>query len=307
MKTLKFGTDYQACAHSFTYANKEQEGECYGNRLFYENDTIYSYGYHFIIAKKVRNKANEVAFVLLNTNSSTATTNKQRYAVRRALHQKIINVDTDIKYFNPLTEVLQKETELYCLAGLLARARSEYKIAEYEQEIRVLILEIDFLAKYYKIKSKLPSRIKAILKETEFNTVLSLLNAGTEKRRKANLREVKARAKRREEQLKLSIATDKERLTKWLNYDIDKVYLNHIDTDYLRLSKDKTKLQTTQSIEIPIQEAKRLLKLVDAGKIVGATVDNQFKVKEFNEVLTIGCHKIKATEVTRIREVIAAL
>ena len=48
----KFGTDYQSCAHSFAWAKQEERGEVYGNRMFFYNDTIYSYGHHFIIAKK---------------------------------------------------------------------------------------------------------------------------------------------------------------------------------------------------------------------------------------------------------------
>lgn len=48
----KFGSNYEACAHSFAYASKDEAGENYGRRMFYFNDIMYSYGSHFIIAKK---------------------------------------------------------------------------------------------------------------------------------------------------------------------------------------------------------------------------------------------------------------
>ena len=76
---------------------------------------------------------------------------------------------------------------------------------------------------------------------------------------------------------------------------IAKLYKDFID-------KAKNIIETSQGVKIPIQEGKRLLKLIDLKKIVGARIDNKYIVNAFNGLLKVGCHNIELKEINNIKK-----
>lgn len=74
MKTLRNNSEV---AHSFAH---QQHSAAKGSNLFYINDTIYSYGYHFAIAKLINGKA------LLTNRSYSVSTRKHIRLVWNAVY-----------------------------------------------------------------------------------------------------------------------------------------------------------------------------------------------------------------------------
>lgn len=306
MSTQKFGSDYQACAHSFAYAGKSETGENYGNRMFFEGDTIYSYGYHFIIAKKIRDKSGNVDFILFNSGSASNTTNKQQHAVRRALNGKIITCHSDLKYFKPLDEIEKKEAEMLDNLKLYSRARAEHTQREYLGNIYTELADIKFLSEQYRIKSKLSARIKEYLKADD-STILELLGVSEVRRSRARKLKATKIRKAQDKQRQADILKEQTRLKEWKQGEHKRIYLNHIKEDYLRMSADGLNVETSQGVNITIVEAKRLLNLIERKKIIGATIDEKFTVTAFNGFLKVGCHNIGIDEINKIKEVLTTV
>jgi hypothetical protein len=75
--------------------------------MFIDGNTIYSYGYHYPIAKRIG------GVYILNTRPTSTTTNKHRYLVRRAVREVIIDVpgcssdpEVALSYLNDLKKNL---------------------------------------------------------------------------------------------------------------------------------------------------------------------------------------------------------
>lgn len=65
------------------YAEGQRFGSAREGRVFIEDDTIYSYGKHFPLARKIDDNTYE-----FNTAKYSQTTSKQQAEVRRALQSK---------------------------------------------------------------------------------------------------------------------------------------------------------------------------------------------------------------------------
>lgn len=76
--------DYGGVANRWAYQS-QQEARSRGNRMFFEGPVIYSYGYHFAIAKIYR----EQKVVLLTSRSSSRTTSKHVRFVYSAINNKL--------------------------------------------------------------------------------------------------------------------------------------------------------------------------------------------------------------------------
>lgn len=302
MRILKFNSDYQECAHSFAYANKEGKGENYGNRMFYEDDTIFSYGYHFIIAQKIRDKFGDVQHVLFNNDTHSVTTSKQQYIVRRALFQKTIGVYSSISNFNAVKEIKEKEAEMLKLIRKYNRARAEHTKEDYLREIETELNDIKYLATYYRCKSKISIRIREYLKAETFEDVLKLLGTAEARKKRSDKRAEAIAEKKRLKRIEKQKREEAKMLEEWRNHEEPRIYLKHTQNDYLRLTQDRKKIETSQGVKIEVQEAKRLLKLIDNKKIIGAKIDDKFTVTAFNGALKVGCHQIPIEEINAIKE-----
>lgn len=318
MKTQKFGSDYQACAHAYAYAPINEKGENYGTRMFFENDIMYSYGYHYKIAKKVRNaRTGKVDHVLVNGNDNSRTTNKQKGMVWQALPYKKLEVyemicnNSDGEGY-PVQECKEQERRMLKAVDNYDRARAEYMRSSYLAEIVRFRSTIEYLASYYRIKSKLPSRFKKYFKNhSDFPTTKDFLNSLSEAKesrsRSLSIQETK-KEKRRRAAIVEQIAREKESLVKWRNHELRRVYLNYThgaEGDFLRVSQDGQLVETTQGVAIPVKEAQRVLKLIERGKVIGTKIDGKYTVDAFNGLLKVGCHRISREEIENIKNQIS--
>src|SRR5688572_15068374 len=115
MKTVFNNSDV---AH--VWANKLQN-EGRASNFFFKGDTIYSYGYHFAIAKHVTNE-NEENAVLLTKRSYSNSTAKHRVKVINAInhHNVILCNEVESSHRHNLLQFL---SEINIIAEKLNRAR----------------------------------------------------------------------------------------------------------------------------------------------------------------------------------------
>jgi hypothetical protein len=83
-----------------------------------------------------------------------------------------------------------------------------------------------------------------------------------------------------------------EDLVKFQNHETKYIHTKSIKEDFLRISIDKTMIETTQGVKIDIREAFTLYRMIEQGKdIKGVRIDN-YIVISLNGHLKIGCHNI---------------
>lgn len=94
--------------------------------LFFEGDTIYSYGYHFPIAKFHRNSNGESA-VLFTTRTYSVTTSGHYSLVHRAISHvsTIFHVPLGRNGFNPIDAVVSYRERIEESQNAVAKARIE--------------------------------------------------------------------------------------------------------------------------------------------------------------------------------------
>ena len=108
----------------------------------------------------------------------------------------------------------------------------------------------------------------------------------------------------KEANLKASIKAKKEIVQKLKDWKSNKInwFRNKTNFDYLRINGEN--IETSQNVKIPIIEAKRVLKLIEAKKVIGQRIDNRFTVTSFNNFLKVGCHNISIKEINYIKNLI---
>jgi len=241
--------------HVFAQRSQE-EGRC--SNVFFEGDKIYSYGRHYLLAEFI--DANTI--VINDINGYSRTTGKHIAQIRQATRQ--------YKQFFTSTcrgvDVVPRLKELY---DKLPRARNK---AQYINEINNIFSKYVEYLDYRKAKKRGNEYYK------EAKKIHKLVNS----------MDVEAILKKEKER------QDKEKakkIEKFMNYDVD--YLYGMDVDYVRISKDKTQVETSQRVKVSIDEARLLYKMIKQGKDIKGHKIGYYTVISVNGVLTIGCHKIK--------------
>jgi hypothetical protein len=272
MKTVF--TNSEIC-HVFN-EQKQETGRTSNRTIFFENNKIYSYGYHYLLGEFIDENT-----IVINNKGYSNTTSKHISILINATRDKkqffIEQVDTKRAYEN-LTNWLNK----------LPRATS-YKdiyMFQIDNTFKKYIEFIDYTNKEITISDKETHEKIISLKDSFYNNFENLEQ------------EIKEQQKRQKEKEKNAI---KENLIKWRNNEIN-YFKNKTGKDFLRLNGEN--IETSQSVRISINEAKRLLQLIDAKNIIGQRVDDRFIVKSFDTILKIGCHNIDINEINYIKNLI---
>jgi len=113
------------------------------SRMFFENDKLYSYGYHYVIARIDR----ERNIVLINNNKSSPTTNRHKNIVENVIE----NTAPCIKVFNVPNPSTNLEYNLHRLHDNLQSAiaaANKHMIKPNMQAAETIANDFDALAKY---------------------------------------------------------------------------------------------------------------------------------------------------------------
>jgi len=265
-------------AHAFAQRNTTHGRTGNGN-LFYENGTIYSYGYHFPIAKFIDNT---VLFTLSSYSNSTA---KHISIVSSALSHydfvytyNLLNKDDAIKGFD--VAVLQQLDKL-------KRAR---KPALY---IKNILSEVDKLKKYCEVMN-----VKVYKKD--YPTLYNLLKKGEQYFDEELLTKVKQQGEVEKRKHQLHI---ERKLKEFRNFETNHIHISKFT--HLRYNKKTDNVETSKGIKIPKNEAKVLLTMWERNPIdlIGKKVIDIYKVQSCNDRLLIaGCHTIRKEDALLVKE-----
>lgn len=259
--------------HVFAQRTQNEGRTSNGNVFFYGNK-IYSYGYHYLLGEFLDSET-----ILINDKGYSVSTSKHIAYLRQAVSQykRFYTTETDENYLK------------HKLGNELVKLTKAKKPEIYINSINYLF------GKYCEFQN-----FKKLPISKELSKIHKTANNG------ANLESYKKYIKSKEEREK------REKLNKFKaiykdfkNYETDRIYKGLTGFDYLRISKDKQFIETSQEIKIDIQEAKKLAKMIKLGlNIVGQRL-KYYTINKFDKNgLIAGCHNIPKTEIDYILNLI---
>lgn len=298
MPRIKHVVDGSEVAHLWAHKSQDwAKSKGIGN-LFFEGDTIYSYGKHFPIARLVQDK-NGVNVVLFTNRDYSVTTSKHKHQVRGAIPH-----GTKIFYVqNPdetpdIREIKRKEESAANLIAKSKKARANK--AGYLSSAESLINDAKELSKFFNIKCKI-----ATPKGLE-NAAEQILQAQKEQ---------KERAKRAEQE---AIKRAQESIDLWKKGERVSIPYN-VKTAFGRIEETEPKsngpeLVTSKGARVPLEHVKKVAPLVrslitqgKAYKANGHTIHlGHYKLDEITTdgSLRAGCHLFEKPEVLRILDLV---
>ena len=273
-----------------TWANQQQnEARTPNNSFYFYNDTIYSYGSHFPIAKHIINSKGETA-ILFTTRGYSNTTSKHIAVVRRS----IPNRDSIIYCNNP--ENSANENILYwnrvidCIYTSLAKAKKPEKyLLELSQLKDTIIKYCNFM------EVEIPQAISLKLDITSKAEIVEIVE-----KEKAIKAEIEAKKEKEKEKY------NKEQIKKFRNFER---YSPLINFSCLRYNEATQRIETSQRVEIPVNLAKvfyRAIKTALNTKELNTEILDNLKILDYKvknlqkDFIEIGCHKIEMKEINKI-------
>ena len=261
--------------HVFNQQN-QSNGRTPNDSIFFKDNKIYSYGYHYLLAEFIDNDT-----VIINDIGYSNSTAKHILLITAATRNRKQFFVTKTDY-----EIVNQNVKKYLNKLVRARKTKEYYLSQIDATLKMYF---DYL-EYTKQKTK----FKNFKEHRETLRLANKFYADFENLEKTI----------KEANLKASIKAKKDILQKlkdWKNNKID-WFRNKTNTDYLRVNGEN--IETSQNVKIPINEAKRILKLIEAKKVIGQKIDNRFTVTSFTNLLKVGCHNIPLTEIKYIQSLI---
>lgn len=291
------------------WAQQDQcEGKNSDRTFFFENETIYSFGYHFPIAKFLDKKT-----VLFTSRTYSNATGGHQHTARQAVHDNVdlifadnIDIELDSKHLHKQNvSIMEKE-----INDLLGRATRAVKNAKWLKD--AAIKKIGNREKYsmffklylptFTISDKIETLIEKKIERAEVN----------EKNFEENQRK---KSKDFIDKMDKQYSGIDGLRSKWikkeqLNSD-DKKYLSLIAPGYpvwLRVSTSGEKIETSSYAEVSFNRGMVMIDYVldnvptEGFKQVSKRIDH-FTLSEIHtDHVIIGCHKISIEEIKRFRD-----
>lgn len=262
--------------HVFAQRTQNEGRTSSGNVYFDSMDKIYSYGRHYLLANFIDENT-----IMINDSGYSVTTSKHISQIRYATSQykQFFTTQTDIeKVYNTVQENLKslanaRKPEIYINAIININS----KLNEYLKYIRGTT------------KAKKDKRYREIIKIVES---LNTDSEGLKEKLTLQKKQAKAKAER------LAKKKIKEALPKFENYEINSFRIN--DFDYLRISKDGERIETSQNVSVKVKEARLLYKMILAGKDIKGHKIGYYTVNSINGTLKIGCHNINIDSMHKV-------
>lgn len=285
---------------------QQSQSEGRGSNFFFDGPALYSYGRHFCVARFVQPEDGGGPVVLLNSTRYSASTNRHQSYARGAVHGlpvRAFNVpDTDAHGREParhernLTHYVDTiaahvegaaHSRVYCESGLRAAERVAAEGARYCQAF------------------KLPKRLWPKSPDTSPEALAKV----RERDRKARAKRAAERARAEAERAAM-VAQHREEWRKGEHRTAPDG-----GPTMLRVSRDGMRVETSRGAEVPVEDARRILRLWrtwqhsgppscspwphGAGPRVG-----HFTLREVRAdgALVIGCHVLDPEELWRMAD-----
>ena len=265
--------------------------------MFYENNVIYSYGRHFMIAVRFED------FVLFNTkNYSVSTSKHQRITWGAVYGSKIIKAPLiDGRYtgnnIKTAHEIIDFDHYVRTFNGIVSNLGNARKPELYLNGIEALKNEITGLFEHFegckKYAVKKCPELKKILK-FEFTDDLKM------KMQIARKKELEKKAIRKKQDQEDAQKT----LLEWERSETNMTYMFRVLDIDTAVRVDGDKLQTSKGVSVDLNDAVRIFKLWEAGKALGVGIKTslgaEFKCTHANGAIIFGCHKVEYWQAKRV-------
>lgn len=276
----------QEVAHVFAQRIQEK-GEA--SNFFFKGDTIYSYGYHFPIAKYVSHPESGRTVVLFTKKSYSNSTAKHINYTRSALSHYDLYYTWDI---NSISGSLKRFEECVKHNLLkLSKARKKEIYIEAIQDIYNEVTELLELYPKFKIYKKDFPLLYQLQKDSSAffsENAINLIKKQQQAKKNAQLRAFK------------------KQLSLWRAFDMEASrYINHPtmqNVAFLRYHKETNQIQTSKGVNLPLDRFKQLLIIWkrDPKKLEGEKIQYYTINKADDKMVVAGCHTITSEEATKI-------
>jgi hypothetical protein len=265
--------------------------------MFSKGDDIFSYGTHFKIAEKVRDKTGDIIFIAINRGGYSRVTSEQTHCVEYAIpgYRHVVHVP-DCNWRDWQGVVNHYQGLYYEASEKASRART--KKEDYIDEAREAISD---LARYLELAESVGVKIDRRKLGKSWRELIKLGVSDQDVEESARLKneERKRQAKRIARANKEKHEKQLAALKKWKNNEIQgSIYLDTIPGYFLRINGDK--LETSGGVSVGLREARILASKIKKGEDVKGHKIDHYTVISLNGELTVGCHNIDRKEVDRI-------
>lgn len=262
-------------------ASRSQTPASRGSNMYFEGDTIFSYGRHFAIAKHVNNRKG-VPAVLFTQRDYSKTTSKHKSDVRSALNGLACHVFyvSQVDTFDHTSESEWK-SEFLRVANDAAKLVAKAKRARstglwYLEHARQMLERMEEARSFFGIRSKVPT-FEAIGPGSDWVAKIQAKAEATAKREAAERKRAQAR---RDEQQRIEHAEAQVDLALWLDggnvrlpYCVQEdehgsAYLRTRQAD-ARIDNRGQYVQTSRGAEVPFDDAVRAFRFVKLCRMTG--------------------------------------
>jgi hypothetical protein len=274
-----------------------------GSNMFFENETIYSYGYHFKIAQYVTNK-DGIKCIFLNQRSYSNSTNKQQSLVFRSIPEnvtfyRVVSFD-DVQgtraHKDNLTHYINEAEKLQNLTIRANKLKMGY-LNQLNSQMDIfnkycLFFSLNDLEQFNPIFGIGLSLSERFDKLTEWVKMYENSDQLLEWSIKQTENEKKAKIK--------AIEKAKESIELFRQFKISSIYAN-IGHYLLRYNKETDNVETSGGVKMGknvfLSAYQRLINnQLTKGQHVGDYVFNGID----NEIVSVGCHKIPMVEIKNV-------
>ena len=274
-----------------------------GSNMFFENETIYSYGYHFKIAQYVTNKEG-IKCIFLNQRSYSNSTNKQQSLVFRSIPEnvtfyRVVSFD-DVQgtraHKDNLTHYINEAEKLQNLTIRANKLKMGY-LNQLNNQMDIfnkycLFFSLNDLEQFNPIFGNGLSLSERFDKLTEWVKMYENSDQLLEWSIKQTENEKKAKIK--------AIEKAKESIELFRQFKISSIYAN-IGHYLLRYNKETDNVETSGGVKMGknvfLSAYQRLINnQLTKGQHVGDYVFNGID----NEIVSVGCHKIPMIEIKNV-------
>jgi len=261
--------------HVFNQQN-QYEGRTSSGSMYFYNNKIYSYGSHYLLAEFLDSRT-----VLINDKGYSSTTARHIGLVTNATRDRK-------RYFTTKTDykIVNQDIKEYLSKLVNARKTKGFYLQQIDSTLKMYFDYLEYTKQKTKFNNYKEHRETLRIANKFYNDFDNLKETIKEANLKASIKAKKQIA---------------QKLKDWKNNKID-WFRNKTSFDYLRINGEN--IETSQNVKIPISEAKRVLKLIEAKKVIGQRIDNRFTVTSFNNFLKVGCHNISIKEINYIKNLI---
>jgi hypothetical protein len=264
--------------------------------MFYENDTIFSYGRHFPIAKFITNSKG-IEFIAYNKATYSNSTSKHQKHVLNAIPKnikKIYCINLECSFLGHHENLLHR---LKTAKKLLndAKKATKYKM-QYINNAQSELNAFNEYVNYFEINtSEYVGAYENIDKVyiNVSNDIETFINSDEYKIWILNTE------KRKNDEISKQLIKQAENIQKFRNFEIS--YLYGIPFNLLRYNKEKNEVQTSSDVKISLPLFMRYYNKLKNNELnKGEKIENYTYLGKDDKSVFVGCHKIELTEIENI-------